>query len=67
MQKDSTTLSAEDILVPVDAYSRIKGPIKYTASERAEWEAKMQERAFKNGEPPFNPLAYPKTHMIPDQ
>lgn len=63
MEKDSSTLAAENIVVPYDAYCKIKGPIKYTASEREEWEAKMKVRAETNGTH-FDPLAYPKTHMI---
>jgi len=61
-------LAAENINTPVESYKKIYGPIRYTVEERAEWEAKMTERAKRlstvKNIVKFVPEDYPKTDMI---
>jgi len=56
-------LASEKINKAVPSYTRINGVIKYTPEERAEWEAKMTERAARL-EIRFRPENYPTTNMI---
>jgi hypothetical protein len=56
-------LAAENIKTAPEAYTKINGPITYTAEERNEWETKMAERAARL-EIKFRPENYPTTNMI---
>ena len=57
------TCATNGVATPVDCYKLIHGPIKYTPEQRAEWEAKMQERADRL-HIIFRPTDYPTTDMI---
>jgi hypothetical protein len=56
-------LAAENINKAVPSYFKIHGFITYTPEERAEWEAKMTERAARL-EIRFRPENYPTTNMV---
>jgi len=60
---DSKTLAGEKITSAPEGYAKIHGPITYTAAERAEWEAKLKERATRRNTS-FNPSLYPKTNQV---
>lgn len=58
IQQDGSALASQKIDKPVAAYNKIRGPIKYSAAERKEWEGEM----FRTRGLGFKSEAYPKTN-----
>lgn len=66
-KQHGATCAASNIHDPVPCYKRIFGPIKYTMSQRTEWEGKMREIVWRKFTKHFDPMQYPLTDLVEDE